>query len=228
MEMTYTYFIWSVLLLLCWFPVYYYNKYNKVKMLKMSIFTLPLGLSEPLFYPSYWFPPTLFDLGNKTGFDIESLIFSFAVGGLGCALYDYFYGHQEKVISCTKRNGHQHRFHKLAISSPVWSFLLLELFTPWNAIYTASLALFIGAIGTLYCRPELKVRIVKSALMFSVFYFLFFSAMNLSHPNFVTLYWNHAQISGIQLLHIPIEELLFAFTFGAMWGGFYEHNYWLK
>lgn len=48
-------------------------------MLKMSVFTLPLGLSEPLFYSSYWFPPTLFDLGNKTGLDIESLIFSFAV-----------------------------------------------------------------------------------------------------------------------------------------------------
>jgi len=59
--------------------VYVFNKYNKVKMLKMSVFTLPLGLSEPLFYSSYWFPPTLFDLGNKTGLDIESLIFSFAV-----------------------------------------------------------------------------------------------------------------------------------------------------
>jgi len=228
MNMTYTYFIWSVLLFFCWVPVYYLNKYNKVKMLKMSFFTLPLGLSEPLFYPAYWFPPTLFDLGNKTGLDIESLIFSFAVGGLGCALYDYFYGYQEKPINCLQRHRSQHRFHKLSLSSPIWSFLLLELFTPWNAIYTASLALLIGAIGTLYCRPELKLRIVNSALMFMVFYFLFFSAMNLSHPNFVTLYWNHAQISGIQLLHIPIEELMFSFTFGALWGGFYEHNYWLK
>lgn len=39
-----------------------------------------LGFTEPLFVPAYWNPPTLFDLAQRTGFDIESLIFTFAIG----------------------------------------------------------------------------------------------------------------------------------------------------
>lgn len=36
------------------------------------------GLTEPLFVPKYWNPPSLFDLAQRTGFGIKSLIFCFA------------------------------------------------------------------------------------------------------------------------------------------------------
>ena len=87
MDMQYTYFVWSLILLLIWLVVFIVQKSQHVKMMTMSIGTAPLGLSEPLFYPDYWFPPTLFRLGEATGFDIESLIFSFAVGGLTSSLF---------------------------------------------------------------------------------------------------------------------------------------------
>jgi hypothetical protein len=32
-------------------------------------------LTEPLFVPDYWNPPSLFDLARRSGFDIESVIF---------------------------------------------------------------------------------------------------------------------------------------------------------
>ena len=51
---------------------------------------MPLGLSEPLFVPGYWNPPSLFNLAQKTGFDIESILFSFAIGGIGSVLYRIF------------------------------------------------------------------------------------------------------------------------------------------
>jgi hypothetical protein len=43
---------------------------------------MPMGLTEPFFVPEYWTPPSLFNLTEKTGFDIESLIFSFAIDGI--------------------------------------------------------------------------------------------------------------------------------------------------
>jgi hypothetical protein len=49
---------------------------------------MPFGLTEPLFVPRYWDPPSLFNLAATTGFDIESLIFCFAIGGIGAVLYD--------------------------------------------------------------------------------------------------------------------------------------------
>jgi len=35
-------------------------------------------------------------------------------------------------------------------------------------------------------------------------------------------------LTHILLLGIPIEELLFAFTFGMYWSELYEHLYWRK
>lgn len=51
-------------------------------MIWASVMTMPLGLTEPLFVPAYWNPPSLFNLAQRTGFDIESLIFAFAIGAL--------------------------------------------------------------------------------------------------------------------------------------------------
>jgi len=53
-------------------------------MLWASLFTMPFGPTDPLFVPEYWSPPSLFDLARTTGFDIESLIFCFDIGGIGC------------------------------------------------------------------------------------------------------------------------------------------------
>ena len=180
----------------------------------MCIVIAPLGLSEPLFFPDYWFPPTLFRLGETTGFDIESLIFSFAVSG--------FFGvsgkYALKPLADGEKTSRRHRHHRCLLSMPVWLFFGLEGLTTWDAIYNASLGLLGGAIATILCRPDLLYQAIKGALIFTGFYFLFFSAMAASHPGFVTLYWNLANISGLQIAGIPVEELLFAFSLGAMWG----------
>lgn len=56
-------------------------------MWTVSLATAPFGLTEPLFVPEYWNPPTLFDLAQRTGFDLESLIFCFGIGGVSSVLY---------------------------------------------------------------------------------------------------------------------------------------------
>jgi hypothetical protein len=58
------------------------------EMLRVSAATSLLGLSEPIFVPEYWNPPSLFDLAARTGFDLESLVFCFAIGGIGAVLYN--------------------------------------------------------------------------------------------------------------------------------------------
>jgi len=227
MTMQYTYLVWSLLLLVLWLLVYLFSTETRRKMLKMSIGTLPLGLSEPLFYPQYWFPPTLFDLGWRTGLDVESLIFSFSVGGLASTLYEFWNRRRSQTVPACERHDRRHRFHRLALASPVIAFLLLELSTHWNPIYTASAALLAGAVCTVLCRPDLLDRVLKGGIVFTCFYFVFFYAMNQTHPNLVDLYWNNEQLSGIRIIGVPVEELLFALTFGAMWSGFYEHRHWL-
>ncbi len=73
--------IWSSAFLVPWVALYLaYPRHRRV-MVRASLLTMPFGLTEPLFVPEYWNPPSLFGLAQRTGFDVESLIFCFAIGG---------------------------------------------------------------------------------------------------------------------------------------------------
>lgn len=72
--------IFSLFLFGIWLVIFIAKPIIRKEMFWVSLCTMPFGLTEPLFVPGYWNPPSLFNLAGRTGFDIESLIFSFAVG----------------------------------------------------------------------------------------------------------------------------------------------------
>lgn len=226
--MQYVWFIWSLIILALWVVIYLSKKDSRKEMLKMSLITMPFGLTEPLFVPEYWLPPSLFDLAEKTSFDIESLIFSFAIGGIGTVLYNLIFKRRFGEIPHNERSHHRHRLHIYILFIPALVFLILAFFTSLNHIYCGSIALFIGGLATLYCRPDFKGKIWVGGILFTVLYFIYFGSILLFYPQYVVLYWNLDNLTHILVLGIPIEELLFAFTFGMYWSGLYEHLYWQK
>src|SRR3989344_3155343 len=98
--MQYAWLIWNLLLLVIWSIVYFSlrGKESKKEMLVVSLWTSLLGFTEPLFVPEYWSPPSLFDLAAKTGFDIESLLFSFGIGGLAVVVYEKIFSNQHIYV----------------------------------------------------------------------------------------------------------------------------------
>ena len=218
----------SVGLFIIWIFIFLVVKRIRKGMLWASLITLPLGLTEPLFVPEYWAPPSVFNLAAKTSFDIESFIFAFAIGGIAAVLYEIFFKTKHKKISKHEIRGKRHKFHLLALFSPAIIFLLLYLFTNLNPIYSAIIAIFAGAIATILCRPDLKNKIFAGGFLFFGIYFLSFLFLNLIFPEWIEQTWNLSEISGILILGIPIEELLFAFAVGMMWGGIYEHVKWKR
>ncbi|MCM4158477.1 hypothetical protein FHG64_12915 [Antarcticibacterium flavum] len=221
-------FIWSLIILALWAITYLSKKGHRKEMLKMSLITMPFGLTEPLFVPEYWFPPSLFDLAKKTGFDIESLIFSFAIGGIGTVLYNLIFKKNLAEIPQGERSHSMHRLHIYILFVPVIVFVLLAFFTPLNHIYCGTIALFSGGLATLYCRPDLKGKIWVGGFLFTLLYVIYFGSILLFYPQYVELYWNLENLTHILVLGIPVEELLFAFTFGMYWSGLFEHFYWRK
>ncbi|MFH1668987.1 MAG: lycopene cyclase domain-containing protein [Candidatus Woesearchaeota archaeon] len=218
----------SAILLGIWFILYIAKPILRKEMFWVSLFTMPFGLTEPLFVPEYWSPPSLFNLAARTGFDIESLIFCFAVGGIGAVLYEAVFKVSHQKVSKEEIHGKRHRVHKLALSSPVIVFLPLYFLTSLNPIYSASIAMFIGGIAAILCRPDLKKKIWIGGLSFLILYFVFFLFFNLAYPGLVQEVWNLSAISGILILGVPLEELMFAFTFGMLWSSVYEHASWYK
>lgn len=197
-------------------------------MLIISFVTMPFGFTEPLFVPEYWNPPSLFNLAQTTGFDIESLIFCFAIGGIGSVLYRLIIPLKLTPMDIKERLGPKHRFHFYTFSVPVIVFLTLSLFSDLNHIYCGIIAMFAGAIAAIYCRNDLKWKIWIGGLLFFLLYFVFFSTLIWIYPGYVELVWNLDSISGVLFLGIPLEEYLFAFTFGMFWSSLYEHIFWYK
>ena len=83
----YVWLLWASAFLVPWGVLFLRFPEHRRVMLWTSLFTAPFGLTEPLFVPEYWNPPSLLDLAQRTGFDIESLIFCFGIGGVGSVLF---------------------------------------------------------------------------------------------------------------------------------------------
>jgi hypothetical protein len=216
----------SLIILASWFVIYIARPKVRKEMLWTSILTMPLGLTEPIFVPSYWNPPSLFNLAASTGFDIESLIFCFAVGGIASVLYEALYPvSHHKAGKEESRMIHRFglNFHRFAIISPVLVYVPMYILTKINSIYIGSFSMLVGGIMTYICRPDLTKKIITGGLLFTLIYFLFFLSFNLAFPGAVYRIWNLPALSGILFFDVPLEELMFAFTFGLMWSSLYEH-----
>ena len=229
-EPQFAWLLWSLLLVGVWAVVCLFlkNRDARKEMLVVSLWTSLLGLTEPLFVPEYWNPPSLFDLAHRTGFDIESLIFSFAMGGIAVAIYDWIFNPRHVTAPGKERHNQHHKYHLWAILSAPIIFFILLLATDLNPIYSSFIALMAGGIATWYCRPDLKKKMFASAFLFLGLYFVYFLTLIAFYPGYVEQVWNLPAISGLRPLGIPIEELMFAFGIGFLWSSVYEHFTWKK
>jgi hypothetical protein len=149
----YVWLMWSSAFLVPWLAAYVAFPRHRKAMVWASLITAPLGLTEPLFVPDYWNPPSLFDLARRSGFDIESVIFSFGIGGIGAVLYNLLTGRELLPVSAAERHSPRHKMHYWALAIPFLSFPLLYLLR-WNPIYPAIVAITLGAAATMLCRPD--------------------------------------------------------------------------
>jgi len=221
----YVWLFWSGLLLGPWIVLFMAFRDHRRAMLWASLFTTPFGLTEPIFVPEYWNPPSLFDLARRTGFDIESLIFCFGIGGVAAVLYNVMARTRLEPMGPAARHHPHHRFHRLAISAPFLSFPLLFAFG-WNPIYSAIAAMIVGALANIACRPDLKSTTWIGGVLFLAYYTVFLQGLLWLSPGYVDRVWNLSALSGVGIAGMPIEELLFASTFGMYWSGVYEHFTW--
>lgn len=225
MSAQYVWLIWSSAFLLPWAALFIFLPRHRKVMVWTSVLTAPFGLTEPIFVPAYWNPPSVFDLAQKTGFDLESLIFSFAIGGVGVVLYNALTGRTTVALGDHAKHHARHRWHQLAVIAPVLVFPLFYLL-PWNPIYAAIAAMVIGAAAAVACRPDLLSNTLVGGGLFLSYYIVFMAGLLVSAPGYVERVWNLGALTGVRVVGIPLEELLFGMSFGMYWSGVYEHLTW--
>lgn len=225
MEFRYVWALWSSAFLLPWLLLWLLAPAFRAVMWRASLTTMPFGLTEPLFVPAYWNPPSLFELAQKTGFDLESLVFCFAIGGVGSVLYNALTRRRLTTVPSETRELNRHGLHRAALFVPIVTFIGLY-WLPWNPIYPAIVAMATGGVATALCRPDLAPKTLVGGGIFLGFYAAFMVALLVFAPGYIEQVWNLPQLTGIGALGIPMEELLFGFTFGMYWTSVYEHLTW--
>lgn len=221
----YVWLVWSSAFLVPWVALYGLFPEQQRAMAWASWLTAPFGLTEPMFVPEYWSPPSLFDLALRTGFDLESLIFSFAIGGVGVVAYDVLTRRRPVALAAVEKAHARHRWHRWAVVGPFVLFPPLYLLG-WNPIYPGIVSMAAGALAASVCRPDLKRKTLVGGVIFLAYYLVFLTGLELTAPGYVARVWNLEALSGLQIFVFPVEELLFAVAFGAYWSGVYEHLTW--
>jgi hypothetical protein len=223
----YVWILWAASFLIPWLLLYAFYPSHRRIMLQASFATMPFGLTEPLFVPEYWSPPSLFNLALRTGFDIESLVFCFALGGIAVILYAALTQQSLHPVPHELRTGPAHKYHRLALITPAVVFPPLSLL-PWNPIYPAVVAMLAAAFANMLCRPDLVRKTCVGGLLFLALYAVWAGGLELFVPGYIAAIWNLEGLSGVLFLRVPLEEFLFGFAFGMYWSGVYEHFTWRR
>ncbi len=223
----YIWLVWACSFLVPWAALFAFFPQHRMVMWWASLLTAPFGLTEPISVPAYWNPPSLFNLAQTTGFDIESLIFCFGIGGVGAVIYNAMTRRIVLPVTSKEKKQPLHRRHYMALASPFIVFLLLY-FLPWNPIYPGILAMSVGAAATIACRPDLRTKTWIGGILFLIFYVVFLQFLRWGAPGYIERVWNLQSLSGVIIFGMPMEELLFAFGFGIYWSSVYEHFTWTR
>ncbi len=91
-----------------------------------------------------------------------------------------------------------------------------------NIIYPTSLALLGGGIIAFIIYPHLRKHIIFGGMLYALFYWVSLIIIELLFSGWIAQTWNLDLLSGILLLKVPIEEVLFGFVFGLVWAPLYE------
>ncbi len=220
----YVWFVWSCAMLAAWLGLYLARPRYRHVMLWMSLFTLPFGLSEPLFVHNYWDPPSLFGLARRTNFDIESFIHCFAIGGTAAVLYNVLTARPVEIPPKLPRHVRYQELYNLAVASP--AIVLAGVLWLSGQMMVASIAgMLFGAIVRLAYLPSLRAKTLAGGPLFLVYFVLFLLLLAWMAPGYIQRVWLPRRLAT-PILGMPLSELLFGFTFGMFWSGLYEQWRW--
>jgi lycopene cyclase-like protein len=183
-----------------------------------TVIAAPLALTSLLFVPQYWTPPSLFNLDQRIRVGIEDVLWAAAVGGIASVVGEIFL---RDGLAATRKSRHKRHYAPFILVVVV--FVALHFGLHWKTMNATIVSFAAGALVLAYLRRDLVALMLTSAASFTVLYFALFLCVLLLYPEFVRRYYNLPNLLGKYVLGVPIEELLFAATGGALWSVAYEY-----
>jgi hypothetical protein len=214
----YSYLVGALIFDAAWLACYLLGRNYRAEIRWGTLISAPLALTSILFIPQYWMPPSLFDLDTKIKVGIEDFLWAAAVGGIASVVAEILL---KERLSRLRKGPRKRHFAPFVVVVAV--FIALEIWHSDKTIYNCIIAFAIGAVVIAVLRSDLIPTMLIGALSFTALYFALFLIVVLLYPDFVTRFYTIPHLLGIYVLKVPIEELLFAGTGGAIWSVAYEY-----
>lgn len=201
------YFLGAIIFSILWLILFIANKKNRKKMIVIGlIFVIGGAFAEQMHFTDWWHPNFIFN----SFFTVEDILFGFTGGGVVSAVYSILSSYLKDDFILPLN------FIKKIIIAITFLFLIFGLFYIFHihSFISSIIALSIPTIVVgVYNRKSLIPMFLTGIFMliFAMAEYLFLIYIN---PNFVkeTYLLNH--LSGILVLGIPIEELIWFFFAG--------------
>lgn len=214
----YSYLMGTLLFVAVWFVCLIVGKSYRRQSGWGALVSAPFAITSLWFIPQYWSPPSLFNLDAKYKVGIEDFLWAAAVGGIASVIGEMYLRERLVERRKQKRKKHVAPFVVLAVL-----ILGLHHFWPEKTIYDMIVALSICAFVVIVLRPDLWLVMAAGAVVFTILYWGLFETLLRLYPHFIQKFYNVPNLIGKYLLGVPVEELLFAASGGAVWSAAYEY-----
>jgi len=213
-------------LLIC-FPIWLTLVLHRKDLRKEILLTSLVGgffgpISQLIYTKDYW-KPELFS--NQT-IGIEDFLFGFFIAGIAASIYEGVYG--KRFAKRTQRDTNWFVNFAMLVTVVFGTFLILTLSTNVNSIYASMVSFLVGTSIIFFKRRDLAKDMLFSGLFLAIFGLISYTILLAVYPDLITKWWFMNNISGVFVLGIPIEEIMWGFTGGMFIGPFYEFIVGLK
>ncbi len=211
----YAYLIGILIVFIVWVFLFLKRKNTRKEMWIMGIITAPLPpIMAHIFYQDYWEPNYLLSF---FGVSFEEILFGFLIGGIAAVIYEVVFMKKFKKIPPTKSK----TIIILCILF-LFSLIIFKVFLDINSIYSSSIALLLFGTTIILIRKDLLKNAISSGILLLIMAFILYIIYIKIFPTIISDFWKLETLSGILIFEIPIEELLWFFSWGFFAGPLYE------
>jgi hypothetical protein len=179
-----------------------------------GLLSAPFALASVFFVPEYWVPVRV--AGHLTG--PEDFIFSFATGGTAWLLAIWPW--RQRVTADLHPGLFLGRYVSCATIGVALSMFCWVVGMGAMGSALVGITAVWGAL--MWRRRDLWPISAAGAFSFATFYALFVLVVFVLWPH-LSLHWNVANLWGPRLLNVPVEEIVWALAYGAVWPLFMAH-----
>ena len=193
---------------------------------RVVLFSLPFAFTEFLFYPDYWEPVFLFDLGRRIGFGIEDFLFVAGLAAFSATAYAACCN--RAYAPCGSTTARACAVRALLLFSCAGALLACMLAGGIAVIYAACLAMLGAGVTAAIFRRDLVMPALAGAFIATALYFVLCRIVDLVIPGMFQTVWHTEKFLGVFAAGVPVEELLYGWAAGFAATVFYPYVFDLR